>query len=98
MSRTFLSCSAYAVSGASTTRICPRKSFTEAMSGCTKSSFRLLSPPRTMTTSCFARSTIATALSTAACAIWNSPFARPSRCSCESRVNRISTASPCFAK
>src|SRR5712691_3035361 len=68
------------------------------MSGCTKSSFMLLSPPVTMTTSCPASSTIATALSTAACAIWKSPAASPSRCSCEFTVNRTSTFRPWRSK
>src|SRR2546423_14856363 len=55
----------------------------------------LLSPPLTMTTSSFASSTIATALSTAACAISKSPFARPARCSSEFAVKSSSTFRRC---
>ena len=58
----------------------------------------LESPPVTMTTSCFARSTIATALSTAACATWKSPEARPSRCSCEVWVKSSSSLMPWRSK
>src|SRR5713226_9651447 len=58
----------------------------------------LLSPPVTMTTSLPASSTMATALSTAAWAIWNSPAARPSRCSCEFEVNSTSTFTPWRSK
>src|SRR5256885_4538995 len=57
-----------------------------------------LPPPVTMPASCRARSTIATALSTAACAIWKSPAARPSRCSCEFTVNSTSTFRPWRSK
>src|SRR5438067_7886071 len=62
------------------------------------SSFMLLSPPLTMTTSSLASSTIATALSTAACAISNSPLASPARCSSEFAVKRISTLRPWRSK
>src|SRR5882762_3133775 len=61
-------------------------------------SFMLLSPPVTMTTSSLASSTIATALSTAACAISNSPLASPARCSSELAVKRISTFRPWRSK
>src|SRR5437868_1172102 len=58
----------------------------------------LLSPPVTITTSLPASSTIATALSTAACAIWKSPAASPSRCSCEFTVKSGSTLRPWRSK
>ena len=58
----------------------------------------LMSPPVTITTSCFAISTIATALSTAECAIWKSPAARPSRSSCEFAVNSRSSLMPWRSK
>src|SRR5262247_885510 len=72
----------------------PFRSWSERISGCTKNSFMLLSPPITMTTSWRASSTIATELSTAECAISNSPLARPSRSSVEFVVKSGSTFRP----
>jgi hypothetical protein len=59
-----------------------------------KNSFMPLSPPVTMTTSCLATSTIATALSTAASAMSIVPAARPSRCRVEFSVKESSSAMP----
>src|SRR2546421_3284474 len=57
-----------------------------------------LSPPVTMRTSFFAVSTMATALSTAACTRSNSPAASPSRCRVEFSVRESCRARPRLAK
>src|ERR1044071_2546322 len=56
------------------------------------------SPPDTITTSTFAVSTMASALSTAECTTSNFPFARPSRWALELSVNSNSSRMPCLAK
>jgi len=57
-----------------------------------------LSPPVTITTSFFAVSTMATALSTAECTTSNSPAASPSRCFVEFSVKESCRVRPCLAK
>src|SRR5690349_10558124 len=61
---------------------------------CTKNSFMPLSPPETMTTSSLATSIMASALSTAECATWVLPEARPSRCGREPSVSSRSILKP----
>src|SRR5262245_45058601 len=78
--------------------VLPLRSANEPTSGWTIDSFIPLSPPDRITTSCLATSIIATALSSAACAMSNWPAARPSRWLREFSVRCSSSASPCRAK
>src|ERR1700722_5026475 len=78
--------------------VLPLRSANEPIVGCTMNSFIPLSPPARITTSALATSIIATALSSADCAMSNWPAVRPSRWLRELLVSCSSSSMPWRAK